>query len=456
MSKDDPRLELADRELSEAMAIFRSLVRTDTTNPPGRERAAVDLLAAIFEARGIEYAIHEPEPGRASVVARLGPDKRQPCILPPLVLLSHLDVVKADPKLWKHPPFSAMESEGHIWGRGTLDTKQLTAMELAAFLHLAGSGLMPDREIVFAATADEEAGSALGMASLARGPLAGVPGSLAISEGGGFPIKLGGKAFILCTAGEKGMCRIRLSSGQTPVPANVPSHHAMDYPKGNSKSETIRTLAEALRRFLAYEPRQNLGGLASRFLDRAGIPSDQVAEIVAGRNPNIDEGMRDLLRYILYDSVIVSLVRSTSSPASEAEAEVELRIDPSMTEAKARNLVASILGDSSVAWEIVSFEPGFESDPASPLPGILEASCRRYGLDAELLPILALGRTDGRYIGTAGASVFGFSPVLFGDSFPEVLKRVHGNDERIRMDSFFFGCKVLTRTIMELCTPLEK
>lgn len=451
MSKDDPRLELADRELSEAMAIFRSLVRTDTTNPPGNERAAVDLLAAIFEARHIAYAIHEPEPNRASIVARLGPDKRQPCIHPPLVLLSHLDVVKADPKLWKHPPFSAEESEGQIWGRGTLDTKQLTAMELAAFLHLAGSGRMPDREVIFAATADEEAGSGLGMASLARGPLAGMPGSLAISEGGGFPIRLGGKAFILCTAGEKGMCRIRLSSGQTPAPASVPSHHAMD--------DAIRTLAEALRRFLAYEPMPNLGGLASRFLVRAGIPSGQIAEIVAGRNPIIDEGMRGLLRYILYDSVIVSHVRyaepgSTGSPASEAE--VELRIDPSITEAKVRSLVTSILGDSSAAWEIVSFEPGFESDPASPLPGILEASCRRYGLDAELLPILALGRTDGRYIGTAGASVFGFSPVLFGDSFTEVLKRVHGNDERICLDSFYFGCKVLTRTIMEFCTPQEK
>ena len=453
MREDDARLELGEEELAEALEIFRSLIRADTSNPPGRERVAVDLLAAVFDSRGIAYEIHEREPGRASIVARLVAGGRSPDGSSPdggegpLILLSHLDVVGADPGLWTHPPFAAEEAELSIWGRGTLDTKQLTAMELAAFLHLAGSTLPPKREIIFAATADEEAGSRHGMEYLSRGPLAGAPGGLAISEGGGFPIRLDGKDFVLCTVGEKGMCRIRLTSGNGTGEAGGPSD-----------GDDARAIADGLRRLLSYEGAPNLGGVARRFLEGAGIAPEKAAVVRAEGDSLIDEGLRGLLRYVLYDSVIVG---SLSGPAQETSggpaftAEVEFRVDPSMTEGRVREIVASLLRGSAALWEIAAFEPGFESDSASPLPAMLEASCRRYGLDAELLPILALGRTDGRFIGTKGASVFGFSPVLPRDEFREVLKRVHGNDERIGLDSFFFGCRVLTRTIMELCAPLE-
>ena len=414
--------DIGDEGLEEATAIFRSLVRVDTSNPPGREKEAVELLSALFAARGIEHSVYESAPGRANIIAKIPGGGEAP-----VVLLSHLDVVPADPSLWKHYPFSADEADGSIWGRGTLDTKQLTAMQLAAFLRLHDAGFKPNREVVFAATADEEAGSRQGMEYLSGEFSSLGAGSFCISEGGGFPIRHEGRTFILCTAGEKGLCRVRLSADET---------------RG---ADGVAALAEGVQRLLSYASPPNLGGVARVFLDRIGIPPDP-AECA-------DETTRGLLRHILRDSAALNRLRYGTPGAAAPEAEVELRLAPSMNESAAGALVDSLLEGSPIAREVVAFEQGFESDLESPLLGLLERNCGLFGLDAALLPILALGRTDGRFLGCDGFSVYGFSPVLLSDSFGEVLKRVHGVDERISLDSFRFGCKVLCRTLIELCAP---
>jgi len=417
-------LDLGKDELEEAKANFRSLIRIDTSNPPGNEKEAVELLSGIFAKRGIEYSIHEPVPGRASIVARIPGNGEAP-----ILLLSHLDVVPADASLWKHPPFSADEAEGSIWGRGTLDTKQLTAMQLAAFLHLHDLGRKPNREVIFAATADEETGSRLGMEHLSRNRFSTMTGSLCISEGGGFPIRFCDRAFILCTAGEKGICRVRLSTG------------------GAKGPEGLGILADGLRRLLAWDFGSNLEGTARGFLDRLGISADFSGDV--------DDGLRGLHRYMLHDSVFVDSLRYVATIDEYPAAELEFRTDPSMTESAARAALASLLRGSSAVFEISAFEQGFESDLDSPLLRSLEKNCKHYGLDAMLLPIFALGKTDGRYLGRDHSSVYGFSPVLLDDDFPKVLKRVHGIDERISLDSFFFGCKVISRSIMELSIPIS-
>ncbi len=437
-ARDADPAELSEDELAGALSLFRALVRTDTSNPPGGEGAAAAIIVPVLESRGIGYTLHDPEPGRTSVVARIpGGDG------PPLLLLSHLDVVPADPSFWRYHPFSAEIAEGAVWGRGTLDTKQLTAMQLAAFLHLADSGARPDRDIVFAATADEEAGSRLGMEYLYReavSSLPSVPGSSAISEGGGFPVRLGERTLILCTTGEKGVCRIRIHADTS----------------GADGTDPADTLADGIRRLLAFDVPSAPGGTVRRFRELTGIVAESKA-----RDESAPEGrdasfpLSGLARHVLRDSATLSRVRFADERApggATAEAEVEVRIAPATGKQEVEKAIEALMRGSRAEWELSSFDPGFECDPASPLPGLFEAACRHCGLDADLLPIFALGRTDGRFPGGAGVCVFGFSPTLPRDDFGDVLRRVHGIDERIGVDSFRFGCRVLARTLMELCT----
>ena len=149
-------------ERPDVISIFKDLVRIDTTNPPGNEALATSYLASLLDEHTIGYEIVEPEPSRASIVARIGPERGEP----PLILISHLDVVEADPGEWSYPPFEAVERDGVIYGRGTLDTKYLTAMQLAAFVAMKDETL--NRPVYLVATADEENGSGLGMPVVAK------------------------------------------------------------------------------------------------------------------------------------------------------------------------------------------------------------------------------------------------------------------------------------------------
>src|SRR5687768_2916329 len=81
---------------------LQELLRIDTTNPPGNEKQAAELLADKLRAEGLEPKLVDSAPGRTSVVARLqGTGEKAP-----LLLSAHLDVVSADPTGWERPPFS--------------------------------------------------------------------------------------------------------------------------------------------------------------------------------------------------------------------------------------------------------------------------------------------------------------------------------------------------------------
>ena len=141
----------------EAVQRTTEYIRLNTTNPPGNEVQTMRFLARILQQEGIPFDTASSAPGRGNIWARLkgGPK-------PALVLLHHMDVVPADPKYWDADPFAATVKNGEIYGRGTLDTKTLGIVELEAFLALHRSHTPLDRDVIFMATADEEAGGVFG------------------------------------------------------------------------------------------------------------------------------------------------------------------------------------------------------------------------------------------------------------------------------------------------------
>ena len=203
----------------EPVSLLKKLVRIDTTNPPGNEKHLLDILKELLEQNEIECVFQETASGRGNLLAWLPAEDGRwadapECGQPPLVLLSHVDVVGAQPEQWMFPPFEAREEDGYIYGRGTVDTKQLTVMELAAFLDLKASGMVRKRDVYFLATSDEESGSAWGLSwfleheiTLGGRTFPGKElfrGSDVISEGGGFSDSGGGREYYLCESGQKG------------------------------------------------------------------------------------------------------------------------------------------------------------------------------------------------------------------------------------------------------------
>jgi len=176
---------------SEALARLTQYIRINTTNPPGNEAATMKFFADIFTAEGIQFDTASSAPGRGNIWARLkgGPK-------PALVLLSHMDVVPADPRYWSVDPFAATVKDSMLYGRGTLDTKSLGIEELEAFLALHRARTPLDRDVIFMATADEEAGASFGAGWVVEHhPEAFKGAGFVLNEGGGGSVQDGREQF---------------------------------------------------------------------------------------------------------------------------------------------------------------------------------------------------------------------------------------------------------------------
>jgi acetylornithine deacetylase/succinyl-diaminopimelate desuccinylase-like protein len=164
-----------------AVGWLQRYIRVDTVNPPGNEIAGARFLASILDAEGIPYEIVESAPGRGNLWARLKGGSE-----PALILLHHMDVVPADRRFWKTDPLSGDISGGYIYGRGALDTKSTGIVHLAAFIALHRSKVALKRDVIFMATADEEAGGDLGVGWLVKNRPELFKGvGAVINEGGG-------------------------------------------------------------------------------------------------------------------------------------------------------------------------------------------------------------------------------------------------------------------------------
>jgi len=144
------------------VSMTQALVATDSRNPPGGERSAADVARQLLEPLGCTFEEVEPEPGRVSLVARLGEGGR-----PTLIVNGHLDVVPVSPDGWTRDPFGGAVADGRVWGRGTADMKGGIAAAIEAVLALGRAGRPLPCDLVFHLVADEEQGGRLGTNVLA-------------------------------------------------------------------------------------------------------------------------------------------------------------------------------------------------------------------------------------------------------------------------------------------------
>ncbi|MCB1086724.1 MAG: M20/M25/M40 family metallo-hydrolase, partial [Verrucomicrobiae bacterium] len=215
---------LSDAEFAEATQSLRELLRIDTTNPPGNERPAAELIARWLRDEGLTPELASVSPDRPNLVCRLSADPAH-ATGRPLVLSSHLDVVPADPTRWTHPPFSGIEADGCLWGRGAIDMKGFAVMALTAIRLLKRRGIPLHRDLIFAAVADEEAGTELGSEWLVneRPDLLGGSPEYVINEVGGFTVHQGGKRFYPVQVAEKGIAWLRMTVRGTAGHSSLPA-----------------------------------------------------------------------------------------------------------------------------------------------------------------------------------------------------------------------------------------
>lgn len=144
--------------------LTQKLIRINSENPPGNEREIVSFLRDYLADFGLKSRVYELAKGRPNIIARLksGDPKAKTILISP-----HLDTVPAG-KGWKFPPFKGVIKDGRIYGRGATDCKCNLAAAVETMNSLVEDRARIKNHILFAATADEESGSGLGLIPLLR------------------------------------------------------------------------------------------------------------------------------------------------------------------------------------------------------------------------------------------------------------------------------------------------
>ncbi len=436
-----------DAVRDEAVRHLQALLRIDTTNPPGNELAAAEYLAGVLRAEGYQPIVLAAEPGRGNLIARYAGDGSAA----PLLLYSHTDVVPAEPGKWTHPPFAGDVADGSVWGRGALDMKAMVVMELMTMLLLKRSGEAARRDVIFAATADEEIDSDAGAGWLVTHHPDLVRAEYGLSEFGGYSLHIGGRRFYPIMTAEKGVCwmtiRVRGRPGHGSLPhaenAVLELARAIDRAAGRPLPLHVTpTAAEFIRRIAAVVDRPQAFGLRALL--------NPITHGLAARLSG--DGLGESLRASLHNTVSPTQLAAgmkVNVIPSEAEATLDGRLLPGF---ECDTFLAELrprLGPH-VEIEVDHYSPPLEVPADTPLFRVIESSLRRHDPDGIAVPYLLSGATDAKLFSQLGMRCYGFSPLKLRPDEP-FDHLIHAHDERVSVEALSFGVQVLYDTVRNFC-----
>jgi acetylornithine deacetylase/succinyl-diaminopimelate desuccinylase-like protein len=431
---------------AEAVELLGRLLAFDTSNPPGNERPAQEMLAAALTDAGVESTLVGAEPSRPNLVARISGERDGPT----LCLLGHCDTVPADPAEWSFDPWAGDVVGGEVRGRGAQDMKGQVAVEVAAVCALGREGWRPERgTLLLVVTVDEEAG-ALGARWLCEERPELVRCDYVVNEGGGVLLEHAGKRLFPVAMGEKGVFRFLLRAHGTAGHASLPR-------MGDNALLKLAPYLSRLRADATLEPAPEvlalLAALGEDLADfRHGGP-------IAG--PRVDEQtLRDAVErvrsispviadYLLEPMMSVTMTPTMASASAKenvipsvAEVLVDTRVPPERGEEEVRREIRRILGPagdpahdedaSDISVEFVDRTVGNRSSPDTELFDAIAAWVARADPEADVVPMFMPGFSDSHWFREFfDAVAYGFWPRR-AMPFEELEPLIHGSDERVK------------------------
>lgn len=425
-----------------ALRLAQQLVRHDSSNPPGKERACAEFIAATLRDAGVEPLVLARDPDRPNIVARLEGRGEAP----PFLLYGHADVVPAEPGEWRYPPYGGQIVDGELWGRGTLDMKGGLAMLLTAFLQAAESSSPPPGDLLFAVTSDEEAGGAYGAQFLVRehaGLFAGV--RHALSEFGGYTQHVGDRRLYPVQVAQKHRCTLRLT-------VRGPGGHSAT-PRADQAIARLATALMAIERHrlpthvtppvrtMVRAMADGLGlgqALALRALLRPRL-TDVVLRAAGAQAEDLDPLFRN--------TVVATTVRAGEAwnvVPTTAHADLDGRVVPGHDPAELVAELRAIL-PKDTELEILHADAPASRPPNLELLPLLSSVLRELDPEGHPFPLVTPGMTDARHLDQLGIQTYGFLPMrLPAGLMPKLL---HGVDERVPIAALTSGTAAISRVI---------
>jgi acetylornithine deacetylase/succinyl-diaminopimelate desuccinylase-like protein len=416
---------------NETMQHYQTLLRFDTSDPPGNERPAAEYLKSVLEREGIPVQLFELEPNRVNVVARLkGNGSKRP-----LLIMAHTDVVTVDPKKWTFPPFSATRDGGYVYGRGTVDDKDNVAAALMTMLLLKRLKVPLDRDVIFLAEAGEEGTTRVGIQFMVQQHFADVDSEFCLAEGGSIA-RIGGRVrYASVQSAEKIPHAIELTASGTAGHGSVPL-----------ADNALVRLSTAIASVAAWKPPIRLNDTTRTYFTRLAALSSpaEAARYRAVLDPESRAAADAVDYFAKSEPRHASMLRTSISPTivqggyrvnvipSEAKATLDVRLMPGEDPAAFLEMVRKVVNDPAVkvGYAKRDVRPATPSARLDTEPfKVLESAVARH-YDATLLPMMSTGATDMSYLRAKGIQCYGIGPAIDVEDGPKGFG-AHSDQERL-------------------------
>jgi acetylornithine deacetylase/succinyl-diaminopimelate desuccinylase-like protein len=421
----------------ETVQLMREYLRIDTSNPPGNEMAAAEFFHRLFEKAGIPNTVYPYAPGRANIYALIKGDGT----LRPLILLNHMDVVQADPRSWRLPPFSGEVLNGEMYGRGAQDMKDEGLLQAMVMLIAARQHLPLKRDLIFLATSDEEVNDTGSAWMLENHPETVRGAEYLITEGGTNLIVPGRGTVYEVGVGEKAPFWLRLTAtgrgghGSIPIADSAPDR-----------------LVKALARVVDWQPPIHLLPSVEQYFRAIARlePEPRIAQFRDIRKALQDPAFaRSISRdeeynFLLRDTVSLTVLHGapqTNVIPDTAYAELDVRLLPGEDPKAFLGQLRSLLADDSIRITSANrFKPPNSSSTDTTLYRLIEQVVHQYNPQAIVAPALCGGYTESQMYRPLGITCYGFNTL---EVTPEVDATEHAANERVPIEQLRRGVKIL-------------
>ncbi|MBT5833084.1 MAG: M20/M25/M40 family metallo-hydrolase [Candidatus Latescibacteria bacterium] len=438
------------KEGDESVRRLQAMLRYDTTNPPGNELALAQALAEELKTEGLEAEVLCSGDQRGNLVVRLRGDGSER----PILMMSHLDVVPAEPNMWTHPPFDGVVANDFVWGRGAIDSKLTGAVHLQVMLMCKRLGLPLKRDLILIAAADEETGATYGMEWLVDQHPEWFDAEYGLNEAGGFALMVDGVPIYTCQVAEKGSAPYDVVANGQPGHSSVPHNNnaiahlgqALHHLGSGLMPHLLVPCVQAFFESMANAmPRAEVGELLKEVL----VPETSEAALAA---LPVNEATRLMFQ---------AMVRNTCAPTvleaglkrnvipSEARAQLSGRPLPGVDQQAFENEVRALLG-SNVDLDLTeAFRPGVAFEHDTPLFDAINEAMKQVDASSVVAPYMQTGGTDARFLCDLDIHVYGFVPMRYEPGL-DFFELCHGHDERVSVENVTFAVQVLFDVVRRL------
>jgi acetylornithine deacetylase/succinyl-diaminopimelate desuccinylase-like protein len=431
-------------------AMLVDLIRLDTSNPPGREATIAEYLAPKLKALGFEIdIIQTPAPGKAVLIARLRGDGSQR----PVLLASHADVVGVERDKWTVDPFAGVIRDGYVFGRGAIDFKGGIAVFVRAAMMLAENKVPLTRDVIVLAEADEEGGLPYSTTWLAANYWPKIDCEFALNEGGWIIKRHDGRVqYVSISTADKMSLPIAMTARGTSTHSSMPRPDSAIFALSRalarlSEHETDLKLLPSTRQFFQTLAKTSSEPMATQFRNLVGNNAALVrqADKEISKDPLLHAMMRNTIAPVIMDAGF----RSNVIPGS-AEVTLNVRLIPGTDPMDMVGEIQRVIADPAIEVRLA----GTSSVPAGLAPSSentvlfrsLQQAARQEFPGAEVTPYLFQAGTDAGPWRARGIPVYGIYPYPID---ADDLSRMHGNDERVSIESLAQGTRMIYQTLID-------